>query len=240
MKRRSALLLIATASAGVSAAVWYHQQQGAAREEAILVANYDAGIVIGNAPIKVGWELRNTDGCSWHVVSSQQHCGCAQIYLSRDVIPSGSVLLVNSTIDLPGGVTPEGPEKLFEERVVLPFTIRAKGKTYRVVGIVRGKKICPLKLGPSFLVVQFRQPFGFKRYCWRFHPQGDSRMLDVRCTLPSTYTSLQRRKDSVCLTLRPPKEEESFEGDLIVYHRRTRAELLRIPIVVRTRKGRSM
>ncbi len=240
MKKRTALVLIATASVGVSAAVWYLQQRIAMREEAILVANYDAGIVIGNAPINVRWEWRNTDGCSWHVVASQQHCGCAQIYLSRYVILPGSILSVKSTVELPEEVTPEEPEKVFEERVILPFTLRAEGRAYRVVGIVRGKQICPLTQGPSFLVVQFRKPFEFKRYCWRFHSQGDGRMLDVRCTLPSTHISLHRRKGSVCLTVRPPKEEGSYEGDLIVYHRRTRSELLRIPIVVRTRKGRSM
>jgi len=240
VKKRSELVLIATAIAGVSVAVWHLQQQGATREEAVLVANHDAGIVIGNAPINVVWELRNTDGCSWRVVSSQQHCGCAQVHLSRDVVPPGSVLSAKSTVEIPGEVTPEEPEKVFEEQVILPFTVRAKGRTYRAVGIVRGKKICPLTQGPGFLVVQFRKPFGFKRYCWRFHPQGDDRMLDVRCTLPSTHISLQRRNDSVFLIVRPPKEEESCEGDLIVYHRRTRAELLRIPVVVRTRTGRSI
>lgn len=223
---------------GAAGAAWHCQRRDAASRETALVAKQDIGVVFGMAPVHVEWSFRNADAVSWDVVSHQQSCGCARIHLNRAIIPPGSVLLINALVDLPVDVTPEEPEKAFEQQVILPFTVRKANETYHLIGVVCGKRICPLLHGPSFLVVQFQKPSGFRRYCWQLHPQVNSKMLDVRCTLPRACASLKVRRDSVCLVVRPAQEEQSCEGDLIIYHRRTHSELLRIPIVVRMRKDR--
>lgn len=227
---------MATVVIGAGAATWYHQRRNDAPAQAVLVAEQNAGVIVGTAPAHVKWSFQNTDEDSWRVIPSQQSCGCAQIHLNRRIIPPGSVLLVTSTIYLPIGVTPEEPEKAFEERVVLPLTVRAKSRTYRVIGIVRGRVICPLVQGPNFLVVQFQKLSGFRRYCWQFHPQVNSKMLDVRCNLPRACAYLQVSRDSLCLLVCPSKGEGSCEGDLRLYHKGSHTELLRIPVVVRMRE----
>ncbi|MGC8785446.1 MAG: DUF1573 domain-containing protein [Armatimonadota bacterium] len=228
-----AFLTIAAAIVGTGGALWYRQWRDALYEEATLVARKDVGIVLGRAPVHVEWSFRNTDEVSWHIVSSQQSCGCTQIHLNQTVIPPGGVLLVNTTVDLPIGVTPEDPERSFEQRVILPFTVRAANKTYRLVGVVEGKRICPLVQGPSFLVVEFQEPSGFRRYCWQIHSQVEGKILAVQCTLPQDYVSVSLEHGSLCLIVRSSKKEESYEGNLKVYHKITRTELLRIPIVIR-------
>jgi len=233
-----AIWVIATVVIGTAAATWYHQRRSDASAEVALVAEYNAGIIVGTAPVYVKWSFRNTDGYSWRVTLPPQSCGCAQIRLNRSVVPPGSLLVVTSTIHLPIGVTPEEPEKAFEERVLLPLVIRAKFRTYRVAGIVRGTIICPLVRGSSFLVAQFQKPSEFRQYCWQFHPQVHSKMFDVRCNLPPDCASLKVGRDSLCLVVRPPKEEETYEGDLKLYHKGDLNELLRIPIFVRMWGGR--
>lgn len=235
MSKRSRILFFALSilASVTSTTVWYSYQRRTASQQAVLVAEHNAGNIAGVAPVRVEWVFRNTGRCSWRVTPAQEHCRCVQVQLNSTEVPPGGVLMVRAKVDVSVAVTPEESQGDLVEQVVLPFLVRSSDRTYRLVGTVRGRVICPLIRGPSFIVAQFQDAPRVRTYSWRFHPQLNRAHTKVSCTLPQACASLKMKDDSLYLTIRPLGEEKSCEGSLRVYDSATLTELLRIPVLIR-------